>query len=355
MDRPSQEPLEPEPRDDAAPSPLSFPVEAPRPEGVEPGAGTPFGFPTAAPADAQPLSFPAEASTAPADAQPLSFPVEAPRPDGLEPGAGTPADAFPAARPPSFPNAQPLPFADARPPADAFPQPPEFPNPQPLPFPVAQLPGAPAQPEPVPEPLPEPRPPATRLPALLASLAALLTVGGLFLPLFRLQQQIGVRQRFLDARLTVSQTAWGIQFDFPGQEIDDRPAAPVGIPLVVAVLLLAVAALTAFSRPDRALSRWLVGAGAVFATGVVATVGMIGLEFDAIAEPDADTEVGVGLGMWLLVLAVLAAVAAAVVAYLPRWRSAEWADPELAYRDTPTPPTGVAITVLPPEEPEKPE
>lgn len=309
MDRPSQEPPEP--------AIESSPAEPPRAGGV--------------------------------DAGPLSFPVEAPRPERVEPGAGTPFETHAAVPPPADS------FPDAQPPAE------------PLPFPVAQLPGMPQtapEPDPVPVPLPEAEPdqplesrPSRLVPAFLTSAAALLTVGSLFLPLFRLDQQIGVRQRILDARLTITQTAWGIRIEFPGQETAERAGAPVGIPLIVAVILLAVAAFTAFSRPERPSARWLVAAGAVFTAGVVLTVGMTGLEFAALVGPEADMDAGPAAGMWLLIVATVLAAAAAVVAYLPLRRETTdgWADPAVAYADTPTPPTGVAITVLPPEKPEQPE
>uniref|UniRef100_UPI001B7FF5FE hypothetical protein n=1 Tax=Amycolatopsis pretoriensis TaxID=218821 RepID=UPI001B7FF5FE len=76
MDRPSQEPPEP--------SPLSFPVEAPKVAGVEPGAGSPGG--------GDPLDFPAEAAlpeicAGGSVANPLAFPAEAAR----SPESGSPA------------------------------------------------------------------------------------------------------------------------------------------------------------------------------------------------------------------------------------------------------------------------
>lgn len=306
MDRPSQEPPEP------SGSPLSFPVEAPKVAGVEPGAGSP-----------------------------LSFPAEVPSAEAARPEIGSPADplAFPAqaAAPPS---AEPLLVPQARQ----------------LPFPVAQLPGAAPTPPPTPptepaRPAPTSEAPAETpkllrfLPPALTAAAALMAAGGLFFPLFRLQQHVSVRQRFFEARLTVTQTVWGSRIEIPGQEAVDQAAAPVGIPVILAVILLAVAAFTTFARSRR--GRWLIGAGAFFTGGVVVTVGMIGPGWSAMAD-GLDFEVVTGAGMWLLIGAAAAAAAAAVIVALP---SKSWADPTLAYADTPTPPTGVAITVLPPEEP----
>ena len=73
---------------------------------------------------------------------------------------------------------------------------------------------------------------------------------------------------------------------------------------------------------------------------------MSGLGWSAMAD-GVDLEVVVASGMWLLIVATALAGVAAVLAHLPT--NDGWADPSLAYADTPTPPSGVAITVLPPE------
>jgi len=76
-------------------------------------------------------------------------------------------------------------------------------------------------------------------------------------------------------------------------------------------------------------------------------------ELVAIAGEEVGLEVSTGLGMWLLTLATVLAAGAAVLAHLPALRHPRnpgWADPAVAYADTPTPPSGVAITVLPPED-----
>ncbi|WP_372671238.1 hypothetical protein [Amycolatopsis kentuckyensis] len=306
MDRPSQEPPEPP---EPSGSPLSFPVEAPKVAGVEPGAGSP-----------------------------LSFPAEVPPAEAARPEIGSPADPL------DFP-AQ----AAAPPSADPFPAP----QVAQLPFPVAQLPGAaptpppaePAQPTPTSE-APAETPKLLRfLPPALTAAAALMAAGGLFFPLFRLQQHVSVRRGAFDTQLTVTETAWGSRLEVPGQEAAEQAASPIGIPVLLAVILLAVAAFTAFARPRH--GRWLIGAGAFFTGGVVLTVGMDGPGLSAMAD-GLDFEVTTAAGMWLLIAATAVAAAAAVVAALP---SRNWADPALAYADTPTPPSGVAITVLPPEEP----
>ncbi|WP_318305886.1 hypothetical protein [Amycolatopsis solani] len=284
---------------------MAFPVEAPR----SPGAAAPLGF-------ASDASQPA----------PSEFPVEGPR----SPGAAAPLEFAPDASQPSLP----------------------------APFPVAQLPGLPPQPPQPPQQAPveaAEAPAATPaagllrfLPPALALLAALLTVVGTLLPLFRVQEELSIRQRAFETRLSITQTAWGTTIEIPGQDVTDRAGAPLGVPLVLAAVLLFVAAFTAFSRSRK--GRWLIGAGAAFTAGVVTTVGMNRFELSALVGT-VDLEVVTAAGMWVLILATAAAVAAAVVAQLPR-RNRDWADPAVAYADTPTPPSGVAITVLPPEEPD---
>ncbi|WP_370970422.1 hypothetical protein [Amycolatopsis sp. cg9] len=279
--------------------------------------------------------------------------------------APRPSDVAGAAAPPSFPGADPQPPDAAGPPPASFGGPVdavhplgEPPQPSvPAPFPVAQLPGLPAQPPP-PSPQPPVEAPAPApaagvlrfLPPALTLLAALLTVAGTLLPLFRVQEQLSIRQRAFETRLVITETAWGTSIEIPGQDATDRAGAPLGVPLVLAAVLLFAAAFVAFSRRDR--GRWLIGAGAVFIAGVVTTVGMNRFELSALVG-DVDLEVVTAAGMWLLILATAVAVAAAVVAYLPL-RNRDWADPAVAYADTPTPPSGVAITVLPPEEPQQP-
>ena len=322
MDRPSQQPPEPP---DAAESPLSFPVEVARPAGPEPGS------------DLSPevlrSSGVEPVRDAPPQAESLSFPFEAPRPAGPEPGSGATAEV-----PRATPSADP-----GRPSAQ-------------LPYPVAQLPGMAAQPsQPVAERVPVPElPPASALRFLapaLAVAAALMVLLGSFLPLFVIQQYLGGREATV-AGVTANETAWGTTYEVPGQDAVDQGGAPVGIPLLFAVAVLTAAALVAFPRPGGALGRWLIAAGAVFTAGVVATIGMTGIGWSVTAGRN-DLLVSVAPGMWLLIAGAVVAAAAAVLAHLPvrgRGRAISgWADPAVAYADTPTPPSGVAITVLPPE------
>jgi hypothetical protein len=188
------------------------------------------------------------------------------------------------------------------------------------------------------------------LPPALAVVAAFMAALGSFLPLFRIRQQLGAGREFLDSQMTVTQTAWGSTYELPGQEMVDQSGSPVGIPLLIAVVLLTAAALTAFARPEHRLGRWLIGTGAVFTAGVVTTVGMSGIGWSVMAGDDR-LAVDTGPGMWLLIAGTVVAAAAAVLAHLPvrNYVTGDWADPAVAYADTPTPPSGVAITVLPPE------
>lgn len=374
MDRPSQDPPEPAaPRPPAAESPLSFPIEPPRPAGPEPGSGALpelSRFPAevgrvegAQGAEMPPLRFPAEVGRAEgaegADvlprSEPLRFPAEAPRAEG---GQG---DVLPQAEPLRFPAEAPRPTES---PSVALPQA------TPLPYPVAQLPGAASAPQPVPGPLPVPGPPPTPslqpaappegppspasalrfLPPTLALVAAFMAGVGCFLPLFRLREYFGSGQTFLDDHMIVTETAWGSSVEFPGREVFDEAGAPVGIPALIAVVLLVVAALIGFSRPGNRLGRVLVVVGAVFAAGVVTTIGMGGVGW-SVMPSEGPLDVTTGPGMWLLIAGTVVAAAAAVLAHLPGREppAGDWADPAVAYADTPTPPSGVAITVLPPE------
>ncbi|WP_410596014.1 hypothetical protein [Amycolatopsis sp. lyj-23] len=323
MERPSQEPDTPP---DGAESPLSFPARPPA--GLDPVVP-----------QAEPLRFPAEASRSESPlvpgeprAEPLGIPAEAPSPEPLPPVTGPPPQDHPRPFPAAVPPLQPV----AR-----------------LPYPVAHIPGAAPAAEPATEPPADPPPVTATAPALLrfvspalAILSALLTALGVFLPLFLIRETLGGDRSF-DAEVSITETAWGHIFELPGQEATEQAGSPLGLPLLCAAVLLVVAAVVALLRPDRPLGRWLVAAGAVFGAGVVFTIATDGIGWGA-GPAGAGVDVTVGPGMWLAVAGTVAAVAAAVLAHLPRRPG--WADPAVAYADTPTPPSGVAITVLPPDE-----
>jgi hypothetical protein len=309
----------------------------------------------------------------PPTAEELFAPVE---PDVVRPEDGLlafPPDPPPPAQPPPpapLPPLAPLPLV-AQPPlvqsSDGGGTPPVG-----L-VPVAILPGSPVVPprpasaetqQPTAEPpAPEPAAGTPRvLVPVLVTFGALLVLGACFLPLFRIEQHVTAQQTFFTPKLIFTETAWSSQVSAEGNETIDQPAAPVGIPLVIAVGVLACAAVFGFSRRGR-LGHRLGVAGASFAAGIAATIGMSGFGWSS-GFGDQGLDVSLGLGLWSLIAGVAVAVAAVVLGYLPAREPDDWSDPVLAYADTPTPPTGfaaptiegagVSITVLPPETPPEP-
>jgi hypothetical protein len=180
------------------------------------------------------------------------------------------------------------------------------------------------------------------------AVAALLVLGAVFLPLFQVEQHVTAQQTFFTPKLVFTETAWSSRVSAEGNESVEQPAAPVGIPVVIAVALLAAAAVFGFSRTSRVGHR-LTAAGTSFAAGTALTIGMSGFGWSSGFGREG-LDVSLGLGLWLLIAGVVAGVAATVAGYLPiRAPDGDWADPTLAYADTPTPPSGIAVTVLPPE------
>lgn len=186
---------------------------------------------------------------------------------------------------------------------------------------------------------------------VFTALAFTLTVLGTFLPFFRTDQAMGLEPSGI-ARTTLR--AWRVDFTFPGQGELSSPAVPLGFPLLLASALLLVAGVLGIrqsvtGRPSAAGRRTTL-AGAAFLAGVVCTIGVQGARklFD---DSPPEVETTPLAGMWVLLAAVLAAAAAAVLSHR-RFTAGrpEWADPEVAFADTTTPPSGVAITVLPAED-----
>jgi hypothetical protein len=200
-----------------------------------------------------------------------------------------------------------------------------------------------------------PEPPARRGGAFLApalvALALALTIVGTFLPFFRTEQAVGWETAGV-ARSVVG--AWRIDFTFPGETEISSPSAPLGLPLVLAsAILLAALVLgirqAATHHPGAAATRTAF-AGAAFLAGAVCTIGMQGAR-RLVDDGPPQTETTLLPGMWALVAAVLAAAAAALLSLRrPVAGRPEWADPTVAFADTTTPPSGIAITVLPPED-----
>ncbi|MEU8634722.1 hypothetical protein AB0C38_21305 [Amycolatopsis sp. NPDC048633] len=194
------------------------------------------------------------------------------------------------------------------------------------------------------------RPARAFLAPALVALALALTVAGTFLPFFRTEQAVGWEAAGV-ARSVVG--AWRVDFTFSGQAEISSPSAPLGLPLVLASAILLAALILGVRRaatrhPGAAATRTACG-GAAFLTGAVCTIGMQGAR--GLLDGRTQTVTTLMPGMWVLLAAVLAAAAAAVLS--PRGPVAdrpEWADPAVAFADTTTPPSGVAITVLPPED-----
>jgi hypothetical protein len=186
---------------------------------------------------------------------------------------------------------------------------------------------------------------------VFTALAFSLTVLGTFLPFFLTEQSVGLEPSGI-ARTT--SRAWRIDYTFPGQGELSSPAAPIGLPLLLASALLLVAGILGIrqsvtGRPSAAVRRTTL-AGATFLAGVVCTIGMDGAP-RLFSDRTPEVETTALAGMWVLTAAVLAAAAAAVLSDR-RFAAGrpEWADPEAAFADTTTPPSGVVITVLPPED-----
>ncbi len=200
--------------------------------------------------------------------------------------------------------------------------------------------------EPNPAPKFEPR---RFIPSALALLASLLTLIACFQPFFRTETSLnqGFGDDDLD-RYVSTQGAWSFEMIVPGEAPLSYPGPPLGFPLMLAAAVLLAAAIVGI-RYASAPARWFASAGAVFLTGVVATSGMQGLT-RADSPIARDTTVTVGLGQWLLITAVVVAVAGAIASH--RLRPEPLAAPgnsDLA--DMATPRDGFSITLLPAEPP----
>jgi hypothetical protein len=186
---------------------------------------------------------------------------------------------------------------------------------------------------------------------VFTALAFSLTVLGTFLPFFGTEQAVGMEPSGI-ARTTLR--AWRVDLTFPGQAELSSPSVPFGFPLLLASALLLAAGVLGIrqsvtGRASAAVRRTTL-AGASFLAGVVCTIGVRGARrlFD---DSPPEVETTALAGMWVLAAAVLAAAAAAVLSHR-RFAAGrpEWADPAVAFADTTTPPSGVVITVLPPED-----
>ncbi|MGW3967405.1 hypothetical protein ACWED2_46845 [Amycolatopsis sp. NPDC005003] len=181
------------------------------------------------------------------------------------------------------------------------------------------------------------------LPPVLSALAAGLTVAGTFLPLLHLEQPTGAPSEVI----TWVIGAWRTRFRFPGQDEVDSPSSPVGAPLLLGAAILLVAAVLGIRKRGRAAGLTTLG-GAAFLLGAVCTAG-VQAATRLFEDDPVEAETTLGAGLWLLIAAVLVAAAAAALSFRASGGTPDWADPTVAYADTETPPSGVVITVLPPE------
>lgn len=180
----------------------------------------------------------------------------------------------------------------------------------------------------------------------LVVLALGLTIAGTFLPFIRTEQAVGTGPG--ESMYTIA-GAWRIDYAFPGQAEQTSPSAPLGLPLLLASALL-LAALVLTLRPAGPAARRTTLVAAAFLAGAVCTIGVQGAGhlFD---NGRSETVTTIQAGLWVLLAAALSAAGAAVLSHrTPAASRPEWADPTVAFTDTTTPPSGVAITVLPPED-----
>jgi hypothetical protein len=190
--------------------------------------------------------------------------------------------------------------------------------------------------------------------ALLAIVAAALAIISPFLPLFT--GDVGLSST---AGLKLSVTGWVTEVLGSATEAGTnnvQAAAPDGYPLIFGGILLlanAVAALrlSRFGPAATGLpaTKMLAVAGAAFLTGTVVTVGMQGIGLAGLVQV-AGVTIGVSIGYWLLIVAVLAALAAAVLVNLPASSSAPPRD-EVAV-DVTTPRMGFPAPWQPPADPQ---
>jgi hypothetical protein len=194
-----------------------------------------------------------------------------------------------------------------------------------------------------------------RVAAALAVAAAVLAIIGSALPLFSVSFLMG------PGPVEFTMTAWGMETDNDLFPIGDVPAN--GYPLVFAgvVMAFAAGALRAASRTgarprtERVAVLAVVAGGAFLACAVWMVLAQAANWEDTYGPPEEgedfsfDGETGYGAGLWVLVLAALLGVAAAVLAQRPGTLPA----PVAADPDAPTPPFGIVMPVaaeeLPPE------
>lgn len=179
--------------------------------------------------------------------------------------------------------------------------------------------------------------------------AVLLAVSATVLPLFRTVQPTALED--LNGTFSSVTYAWWLTYSFPGQDEEVAPAVPVGFAIVLASALLLAAFVLEIRRQATgrgvATARRTTLAAAAFLLGAVCVVGAQGLPrfgqergLPASTSPQA--------GIWALLAAAALAVVATVLSHRGAGTEPDGVSSD-AVDDAPTPPYGVAITVLPPE------
>ncbi|MFC3449933.1 hypothetical protein [Amycolatopsis speibonae] len=198
---------------------------------------------------------------------------------------------------------------------------------------------------------PEPR---RLVAASLTVLASVLVLVGCFFPFFTTEYRLSFDRS--DKIAVVVQGAWDTKILQRNDPAFVMGTSPVGVPLLVAAVILLAAAIAAaraarLRRPGT-LDRWLTTIAAVFLIGVVSTVAMLGIGRQLGAP--AEGTLTLDAGMWALFAAAAAAAGAAVMTHRVQADEVPVSDPSLA--DMPTPKDGISITMLPPEpQPELPD
>jgi len=179
------------------------------------------------------------------------------------------------------------------------------------------------------EPEPDDPPAATTPPGAIVAtglfvVTTVLVVVGSITPLFQASLPLG--PSFTNVNNVLSMDAWHLTSgnEAPNTTLPSRVSAapiPIGYPLLILALLAAAVVVLRLLPYRRPLSYRLAGVlgflTAGFLIGLVFTLGMFEIAWRAIGASGALGPVvaTIGLGYWLLVLAALVAVLAAVIAY----------------------------------------
>ncbi|MFI7118202.1 hypothetical protein [Amycolatopsis sp. NPDC049868] len=190
----------------------------------------------------------------------------------------------------------------------------------------------------------------------LAALALVLTLVGCFFPLFKTEHRFAfdVSEQLL---VVFEQSAWDTTAIQANEPAFTTSTSPLGIPLLVAAVLLLAATIVSTRAAGRlrpgVIDRWLTTIAAVFLAGVVSSVAT--LSSGRQLGEDVKVTLTLEAGMWALFAAVVAAAGAAVMSHRVQDEEVPVSG-DSALAEMLTPKDGVSITVLPPEpRPETPD